>query len=140
MDWMEQEQDAGSRITAPRPPVSGSGNGVDHRSILSIRLVTSISPWKSNAACGVLDRAWRCSTACRVEPQSETVCVRLKYGVPRICFINKLDRGRRSFQRSFDSIGQPPRRKSRRSADSIGAEDQFKGVVDSNFDEGSDLE
>src|SRR5438034_796747 len=40
-----------------------------------------------------------------VEPQSETVWRQAdKYGVPRICFINKLDRAGASFQRSFDSI------------------------------------
>ena len=40
-----------------------------------------------------------------VEPQSETVWRQAdKYGVPRICFINKLDRAGASFDRSFESI------------------------------------
>src|SRR5205085_773354 len=66
-----------------------------------------------------------------VEPQSETVWRQAdKYGVPRICFINKLDRAGASFDRSFQSILgrlgaypvalQIP----------IGLEDQFKGIVD----------
>ncbi len=66
-----------------------------------------------------------------VEPQSETVWRQAdKYKVPRICFINKLDRAGASFDRSFESI------KIRLGANAvalqipIGLEDQLKGVVD----------
>jgi elongation factor G len=66
-----------------------------------------------------------------VEPQSETVWRQAdKYGVPRICFINKLDRAGASFYRSFDSI------LTRLGANAvalqlpIGEEDKFLGVVD----------
>jgi len=76
-----------------------------------------------------------------VEPQSETVWRQAdKYGVPRICFINKLDRAGASFQRSFRFDCQPPRRKSRRSADSHRCRGSIQRRRRSNFDEGSDLE
>jgi len=66
-----------------------------------------------------------------VEPQSETVWRQAdKYGVPRICFINKLDRAGASFQRSFDSIITRLGANPVAIQIPIGNEDQFKGVVD----------
>src|SRR5438270_7083830 len=66
-----------------------------------------------------------------VEPQSETVWRQAdKYGVPRICFINKLDRAGASFQRSFDSIITRLGANPVAIQIPIGLEDQFKGVVD----------
>src|SRR6185295_3478039 len=66
-----------------------------------------------------------------VEPQSETVWRQAdKYRVPRICFINKLDRAGASFQRSFDSIITRLGANPVAIQIPIGEEDQFKGVVD----------
>src|SRR2546421_3038404 len=66
-----------------------------------------------------------------VEPQSETVWRQAdKYGVPRICFINKLDRAGASFERSFESIITRLGANPVALQIPIGAEDQFKGVVD----------
>src|SRR6185436_6553832 len=66
-----------------------------------------------------------------VEPQSETVWRQAdKYGVPRICFINKLDRACASFQRSFDSIIARLGANPVALQIPIGLEDQFKRVVD----------
>ena len=66
-----------------------------------------------------------------VQPQSETVWRQAdKYKVPRICFINKMDRVGADFYRSVDTIVD--RLKARPVAIQIpvGAEDQFKGIVD----------
>src|ERR687891_478249 len=66
-----------------------------------------------------------------VEPQSETVWRQAdKYGVPRICFINKLDRAGASFDRSFQSIIDRLGANPVALQIPIGLEDQFKGVVD----------
>jgi elongation factor G len=66
-----------------------------------------------------------------VEPQSETVWRPAdKYGVPRICFINKLDRAGASFDRSFDSILKRLGANAVALQIPIGLEDQLKGVVD----------
>ena len=66
-----------------------------------------------------------------VEPQSETVWRQAdKYGVPRLCFINKLDRAGASFERSFDSIEKRLGANAVALQIPIGLEDQLKGVVD----------
>ncbi|HEX8636935.1 MAG TPA: elongation factor G, partial [Pyrinomonadaceae bacterium] len=66
-----------------------------------------------------------------VEPQSETVWRQDdKYGVPRICFINKLDRAGASFDRSFQSILDRLGANAVALQIPIGLEDQLKGVVD----------
>jgi len=66
-----------------------------------------------------------------VEPQSETVWRQAdKYGVPRICFINKLDRAGASFDRSFESIITRLGANPVALQIPIGLEDQLKGVVD----------
>jgi elongation factor G len=66
-----------------------------------------------------------------VEPQSETVWRQAdKYGVPRICFINKLDRAGASFDRSFESIITRLGANPVALQIPIGLEDQLKGIVD----------
>ncbi len=66
-----------------------------------------------------------------VEPQSETVWHQAdKYNVPRICFINKLDRTGASFQRSFDSILERLTPHAVMLQLPIGEEDQFRGIID----------
>ena len=66
-----------------------------------------------------------------VEPQSETVWRQAdKYGVPRICFINKLDRAGASFERSFDSILKRLGANAVALQIPIGEEDRLKGVID----------
>src|SRR3979411_186506 len=132
MDWMEQEQERGITITSAATTCFWERNGVDHR--------INIIDTPGHVDCTMEgDRSWRVRDGAGavfdgvagVEPQSETVWRQAdKYGVPRICFINKLDRAGASFQRSFDSIV------SRLGANPvaiqipIGTEDQFKGVVD----------
>ncbi len=66
-----------------------------------------------------------------VEPQSETVWHQAdKYNVPRVCFINKLDRTGASFQRSFDSIVERLTPHAVMLQLPIGEEDQFSGIID----------
>jgi elongation factor G len=132
MDWMEQEQERGITITSAATTCFWERNGVDHR----INIIDTPGhvdfTMEVERSLRVLDGAVAVfDGVAGVEPQSETVWRQAdKYGVPRICFINKLDRAGASFQRSFDSII------SRLGANPvaiqipIGLEDQFKGVVD----------
>src|ERR671924_431847 len=132
MDWMEQEQERGITITSAATTCFWELNGVDHR----INIIDTPGhvdfTMEVERSLRVLDGAVAVfDGVAGVEPQSETVWRQAdKYRVPRICFINKLDRAGASFQRSFDSII------SRLGANPvalqipIGIEDQFKGVVD----------
>jgi hypothetical protein len=89
MDWMEQEQERGITITSAATTCFWN----DTASTSSTPPATSTSPSKSSVRCA-------CSTARLplrrrggVEPQSETVWRQAdKYGVPRMCFVNKMDR------------------------------------------------
>jgi elongation factor G len=132
MDWMEQEQERGITITSAATTCFWERNGVDHR----INIIDTPGhvdfTMEVERSLRVLDGAVAVfDGVAGVEPQSETVWRQAdKYGVPRICFINKLDRAGASFDRSFESII------SRLGANPvalqipIGLEDQFKGVID----------
>ncbi|MCA1572975.1 MAG: elongation factor G [Acidobacteria bacterium] len=132
MDWMEQEQERGITITSAATTCFWERNGIDHR----INIIDTPGhvdfTMEVERSLRVLDGAVAVfDGVAGVEPQSETVWRQAdKYGVPRICFINKLDRAGASFDRSFESII------TRLSANPvalqipIGLEDQLKGVVD----------
>src|SRR5687767_13397810 len=132
MDWMEQEQERGITITSAATTCFWERDGVDHR----INIIDTPGhvdfTMEVERSLRVLDGAVAVfDGVAGVEPQSETVWRQAdKYGVPRICFINKLDRAGASFERSFESII------SRLGANPvaiqipIGLEDQLKGVVD----------
>ena len=132
MDWMEQEQERGITITSAATTCFWERDGEDYR----INIIDTPGhvdfTMEVERSLRVLDGAVAVfDGVAGVEPQSETVWRQAdKYGVPRICFINKLDRAGASFQRSFDSII------TRLSANPvalqipIGLEDKFKGVVD----------
>ncbi len=132
MDWMEQEQERGITITSAATTCFWEREGVDHR----INIIDTPGhvdfTMEVERSLRVLDGAVAVfDGVAGVEPQSETVWRQAdKYGVPRICFINKLDRAGASFDRSFESII------SRLGANPvaiqipIGLEDQLKGVVD----------
>src|SRR5882672_6573510 len=106
MDWMEQEQERGITITSAATTCFWERNGIDHR----INIIDTPGhvdfTMEVERSLRVLDGAVAVfDGVAGVEPQSETVWRQAdKYGVPRICFINKLDRAGASFQRSFDSI------------------------------------
>ncbi len=132
MDWMEQEQERGITITSAATTCFWKRDGQEYR----INIIDTPGhvdfTMEVERSLRVLDGAVAVfDGVAGVEPQSETVWRQAdKYKVPRICFINKLDRAGASFDRSFESI------KIRLGANAvalqipIGLEDQLKGVVD----------
>ncbi|CED72496.1 elongation factor G [Aliivibrio wodanis] len=135
MDWMEQEQERGITITSAATTTFWRGMDAqfqDHR----INIIDTPGhvdfTIEVERSLRVLDGAVVvfCGSS-GVEPQSETVWRQAnKYGVPRIVFVNKMDRAGADFLRVVDQI------KNRLGANpvpiqlNIGAEDDFKGVVD----------
>jgi elongation factor G len=132
MDWMEQEQERGITITSAATTCFWPRNGVDHR----INIIDTPGhvdfTMEVERSLRVLDGAVAVfDGVAGVEPQSETVWRQAdKYGVPRICFINKLDRAGASFDRSFESIITRLGANPVAIQIPIGLEDQLKGVVD----------
>ena len=132
MDWMEQEQERGITITSAATTCFWSRNNVEHR----INIIDTPGhvdfTMEVERSLRVLDGAVCVfDGVAGVEPQSETVWRQAdKYGVPRICFINKLDRAGASFDRSFDSILTRLGANAVALQIPIGLEDKFKGVVD----------
>ncbi|HST53502.1 MAG TPA: elongation factor G [Pyrinomonadaceae bacterium] len=132
MDWMEQEQERGITITSAATTCFWKRNNVEHR----INIIDTPGhvdfTMEVERSLRVLDGAVAVfDGVAGVEPQSETVWRQAdKYGVPRICFINKLDRAGASFDRSFESIITRLGANPVALQIPIGLEDQFKGVVD----------
>jgi elongation factor G len=132
MDWMEQEQERGITITSAATTCFWKRDGVEHR----INIIDTPGhvdfTMEVERSLRVLDGAVAVfDGVAGVEPQSETVWRQAdKYGVPRICFINKLDRAGASFDRSFQSIIDRLGANPVALQIPIGLEDQFKGVVD----------
>ncbi len=132
MDWMEQEQERGITITSAATTCFWKRNGVEHR----INIIDTPGhvdfTMEVERSLRVLDGAVCVfDGVAGVEPQSETVWRQAdKYGVPRICFINKLDRAGASFERSFDSILKRLGANAVALQIPIGLEDQLQGVVD----------
>ncbi|MEJ1389245.1 MAG: elongation factor G [Candidatus Sedimenticola sp. (ex Thyasira tokunagai)] len=135
MDWMEQEQERGITITSAATTCFWSGMGKqfpEHR----INIIDTPGhvdfTIEVERSLRVLDGA--CAVFCAVggvEPQSETVWRQAnKYGVPRIAFVNKMDRMGADFLRVVEQV------RSRLGANpvplqiAIGAEEDFEGVVD----------
>jgi elongation factor G len=128
MDWMVQEQERGITITSAATTASWKNhviNIIDTPGHVDFTVEVERSLRILDGAVAVFD------AVSGVEPQSETVWRQAdKYGVPRLCFINKMDRTGADFYGSFDSI------KDRLGASPVaiqlpvGAEDQFRGVVD----------
>src|SRR6187431_1491312 len=128
MDHMVQEQERGITITSAATTTYWRDhriNIIDTPGHVDFTMEVERSLRVLDGAVAVFD------AVAGVEPQTETVWRQAdKYGVPRICFINKLDRAGASFDRSFESII------SRLGANPvalqipIGLEDQLKGVID----------
>jgi len=135
MDWMEQEQERGITITSAATTCfwQGMDQQYDEHRLNIIDTPGHVDFTIEVERClRVLDGAVVvfCGTA-GVEPQSETVWRQAnKYGVPRIVFVNKMDRPDANFLRVVAQIKQ------RLGADAvpvqlpIGAEESFKGVID----------
>ena len=143
MDWMEQEQERGITITSAATTCFWERNGDEYR----INIIDTPGhvdfTMEVERSLRVLDGAVAVfDGVAGVEPQSETVWRQAdKYGVPRICFINKLDRAGAAFDTSFESILHSSRCQSRRRCRFRSVlEDHFKGVVDLIDDEGVCLE
>jgi elongation factor G len=132
MDWMEQEQERGITITSAATTCFWKRSGTEYR----INIIDTPGhvdfTMEVERSLRVLDGAVAVfDGVAGVEPQSETVWRQAdKYGVPRICFINKLDRAGASFDRSFQSIIDRLGANPVALQIPIGLEDQFKGVVD----------
>src|SRR6201990_3220179 len=135
MDWMEQEQERGITITSAATTTfwkGEDGNGLEHR----INIIDTPGhvdfTIEVERSLRVLDGAVACfDGVAGVEPQSETVWRQAeKYHVPRMCFVNKLDRTGANFNMC---VGMIQDRLGRRPAVlylPIGLESQFKGLVD----------
>ncbi len=135
MDWMAQEQERGITITSAATTCfwGGMAGQFDEHRVNIIDTPGHVDfTIEVERSLRVLDGA--CAVFCAVggvEPQSETVWRQAnKYGVPRLAFINKMDRAGADFLRVVQQI------QTRLGANPapiqlpIGAEDQFKGVVD----------
>jgi elongation factor G len=128
MDWMEQEQERGITITSAATTCEWRDiqiNIIDTPGHVDFTAEVERSLRVLDGAVAVFD------AVAGVQPQSETVWRQAdKYNVPRICFINKMDRVGADFYHSMDTIVE--RLKCRPVAIQlpIGAEDQFKGIVD----------
>jgi elongation factor G len=128
MDWMEQEQERGITITSAATTCQWNDhliNIIDTPGHVDFTVEVERSLRVLDGAVAVFDGV------AGVEPQSETVWRQAdRYNVPRICFVNKLDRTGASFDRCVEMI------KSRLNATPlvlqipIGAESDFIGVVD----------
>ncbi len=128
MDWMEQEQERGITITSAATTCFWRDhriNIIDTPGHVDFTAEVERSLRVLDGAVAVFD------SVAGVEPQSETVWRQAdKYRVPRICFVNKMDRIGANFKRTFDQIiskleGNPVAIQL-----PIGAEDKFIGVVD----------
>ncbi|MGW1185925.1 elongation factor G [Streptomyces drozdowiczii] len=132
MDWMEQEQERGITITSAATTCHWPLNDVDH----TINIIDTPGhvdfTVEVERSLRVLDGAVTVfDGVAGVEPQSETVWRQAdRYGVPRICFVNKLDRTGADFLRCVnmivDRLGATPIVMQL----PIGAEADFTGVVD----------
>src|SRR6202165_752833 len=128
MDWMVQAQERGITITSAATAAEWRGhriNIIDTPGHVDFTMEVERSLRVLDGAVAVFD------AVAGVEPQSETVWRQAdRYDVPRICFINKLDRAGASFERSFESIITRLGANPVAIQLPIGIEDQFKGVVD----------
>ena len=135
MDWMEQEQERGITITSAATTCFWKGmdnNFLEHR----INIIDTPGhvdfTIEVERSLRVLDGA--CMVYCAVggvQPQSETVWRQaVKYGVPRLAFVNKMDRQGANFLKVYEQM------KTRLKANPVpiqlpvGAEEKFEGVVD----------
>jgi elongation factor G len=128
MDWMEQEQERGITITSAATTCEWNDctiNIIDTPGHVDFTAEVERSLRVLDGAVAVFD------AVAGVQPQTETVWRQGdKYHVPRICFINKMDRVGADFERSFNTIID--RLKCRPVAIQlpIGAEERFLGVID----------
>ena len=128
MDWMEQEQERGITITSAATTCDWKGhrvNIIDTPGHVDFTIEVERSLRILDGAVAVFD------SVAGVEPQSETVWRQAdKYVVPRICFINKMDRVGADFDRCVSMISDRLGAKPLVTQLPIGSETEFVGVVD----------
>jgi elongation factor G len=127
MDWMEQEQERGITITSAATSCEWNDiaiNIIDTPGHVDFTAEVERSLRVLDGAVAVFD------AVAGVQPQSETVWRQAdKYGVPRICFINKMDRMGADFYHSIETIVDRLRCKPVAIQIPVGAEDKFLGIV-----------
>jgi small GTP-binding protein len=128
MDWMEQEQERGITITSAATTCFWRDhrvNIIDTPGHVDFTAEVERSLRVLDGAVAVFD------SVAGVEPQSETVWRQAdKYRVPRICFVNKMDRIGADFKRTFSQIITKLEANPVAIQLPIGSEDKFQGVVD----------
>src|SRR5687767_11257190 len=128
MDWMEQEQERGITITSAATTCFWRDqriNIIDTPGHVDFTAEVERSLRVLDGAVAVFD------SVAGVEPQSETVWRQAdKYRVPRICFVNKMDRIGADFKRTFDQIISKLEANPVAIQLPIGSEDRFIGLID----------
>lgn len=128
MDWMEQEQERGITITSAATTCAWRDhriNIIDTPGHVDFTLEVERALRVLDGAVAVFD------SVAGVEPQSETVWRQAdKYGVPRLCFVNKMDRMGANFYRTRDMIIENLGANPLVIQLPIGSEDSFGGIID----------
>ncbi len=128
MDWMEQEQERGITITSAATTCMWRDiriNIIDTPGHVDFTAEVERSLRVLDGAVAVFD------SVAGVEPQSETVWRQAdKYRVPRICFVNKMDRVGANFHRTYEQIRTKLQGNPIAVQLPIGTEDKFEGIID----------
>jgi len=128
MDWMEQEQERGITITSAATTAQWKGNRVniiDTPGHVDFTVEVERSLRVLDGAVAVLD------AQSGVEPQTETVWRQATtYGVPRVVFVNKMDKIGADFLYSLKTLHERLQANAHAIQLPIGAEDQFEGIID----------
>ncbi len=128
MDWMEQEKERGITITSAATTCFWKDNKIniiDTPGHVDFTVEVERSLRVLDGAVAVFDGS------AGVEPQSETVWRQAdKYNVPRMCFVNKMDKMGADFYMSLESIKDRLNPKAVAAQLPIGAESELKGVID----------
>ena len=128
MDWMEQEQERGITITSAATTCFWNDkriNIIDTPGHVDFTIEVERSLRVLDGSVCVFD------SVAGVEPQSETVWRQAdKYGVPRMCFVNKMDRTGANFYRCVDMIVDRLGANPLVTQLPLGAESDFKGIID----------
>ncbi|WP_227397239.1 elongation factor G [Jeotgalibacillus aurantiacus] len=128
MDWMEQEQERGITITSAATTAQWKGhrvNIIDTPGHVDFTVEVERSLRVLDGAVGVLD------AQSGVEPQTETVWRQATtYGVPRIVFVNKMDKIGADFLYSVGTLHDRLQANAHPIQLPIGAEDEFEGIID----------
>ena len=128
MDWMIQEQERGITITSAATTCRWNNqviNIIDTPGHVDFTIEVERSLRVLDGAVGVFD------AVSGVEPQSETVWAQAdKYKVPRLAFVNKMDRMGANFDNCIDEIRERLDKKAAAIQRPIGSEENFNGIVD----------